>query len=132
MTAPRLPRIYSDFNGPFQPSHMLLSYVGTLRDLNAQRVVLNEGLRVTVYSDSDEEQDIEMDGVVCFGSVPDPTWAVCWHVRTDAQSFRFAKVTRETGPFLLPCFGCGSNIYEYLNTGRCPACGLDVEHARHR
>jgi hypothetical protein len=111
---------------------MLLSYVGTLRDLNAQKIALREGLEVTVYSDSDEEEDIEMDGVVCFGSIPGIDWPDCWHVRTDAGSFRFAKVEREEGPFLLPCFGCGANIYEHLNTGRCPVCGLDVDHARRR
>ena len=126
------PRIYSDFNGPSPQSHMLLSYVGTLRDLNAQKTVLREGLQVTIYSDSDEEEDIEMDGVVCFGSIPGFDWPACWHVQTDTGSFRFVKVKREEGAFVIPCFGCGSNIYEHLKTGRCPACGLDVEHARRR
>jgi hypothetical protein len=130
------PRIYSDFNGPLQPTHMLLNYVGTLRDLNTQKIVLREGMEVTVYSDSDEEHDIEMDGVVCFGQPPDPFGGArpCWYVRTDAASLRNARVKREgeAGPYTLPCFGCGSDIYQSLNTGRCPVCGLEVEYARHR
>ena len=89
------PRIYSDFNGPFQPTHMLLSYIGTLTDLNFQKITPAEGLLVTVYSDSDEVEDIEIDGVVCYGPLPDPTWPDCWYVCTDAKSFRFVHVKRE-------------------------------------
>jgi hypothetical protein len=124
------PRIYSDFNGPFKPGHMLLSYVGTLRDLNLQKIVLSEGLKVTVYSDSDENEDIEMDGVVTFGPVPDSKLRDCWHVRTDPDSVRFVRVKRDDGPFRLPCFRCRSDIYESLGSGSCPVCGLDVEYAR--
>jgi hypothetical protein len=111
---------------------MLLSYVGTLKDLNTQKITLSEGLLVTVYSDSDEKQDIEIDGVVCFGAMPDAKWPDCWHVRTDVNSLRFVNVKREEGAFSLPCFRCGSDIYKHLKTGHCPVCGLDVEHARRR
>jgi hypothetical protein len=79
-------------------------------------------------------EDIEIDGVVCYGPLPDPTWPDCWYVCTDAKSFRFVHVKRENeeAPYFLPCFQCGVNIYEHLNSGRCPVCGLDVEHARRR
>ena|SRR5665213_1355334 len=127
------PRLCSDFNGPFQPGYMLLDYAGTLRDLNLQKIVLSEGLQVTVYSDSDEKEDIEMDGFVTFGPLPDPKYPdCCWHVRTDPNSFRLVKIKRDERYFSIPCFRCCSDIYPSLGTGRCPVCGLDVEHARKR
>ena len=112
---------------------MLLSYFGTLRDLNLQHVVLTEGLEVTVYSDSSEDEDIEMDGVVNFGPIPDPICRAldCWYVRTDPKSLRFVKLRCDDG-IGIPCFRCGSDIYESLTTGCCRVCGLDVEYARRR
>jgi hypothetical protein len=110
---------------------MLLSYAGTLRDLNAQKIVLRDGLEVTVYSDSDEEEDIEIDGIVCFGKLGDTDYSGEWYVRTNPNSMRFVKAVERGENFFIPCFKCGADIHECLNRIQCPFCGFEIEHARH-
>jgi hypothetical protein len=89
------PRLYSDYNGPWGPDFMLLNYNGTLSDLKALDLDLSEGLEVTVYSYSDESEDLESDGVVCFGSIPvsnwDPEWSPLWYVDTRGSKIRYVK-----------------------------------------
>jgi hypothetical protein len=129
------PRIYSDFNGPYQPDYMLLGYVGTLSDLNRQKIVLREGMEVTVYSDSDEMEDVEMDGIVKFSDIPNSGFPETreWYVQTHPGSLRHIKrVSTMIGPFTIPCFNCGSNIYNRLNEKTCPQCGFEIEYARRR
>ena len=55
------PRVYSDFNGSYQPTYMLLHYQGTFVDLTKLDLTLQEGMNVTVYYDSHEEEALEVD-----------------------------------------------------------------------
>lgn len=63
-------RVYADFNAQIDPGApdrnglVSLNRLGTLRDLCALRIRLREGLRITLYMDSDEASDIEVDAEV--------------------------------------------------------------------
>ena len=85
------PRIYSDYNGPYQPDFMLLTYHGTQKDLEKLRIELKEGMEITVYSDSDEEEDLEADGIVRFGTIPETRGAPCWYADTRGSKIRYVK-----------------------------------------
>lgn len=85
------PRIYSDYNGPYQPDFMLLSYQGTKADLDRLGLTLNDGMKVTVYSDSDEEEDLEADGIVRFGVIPGTSGNPCWYADTRGSEIRHVK-----------------------------------------
>jgi hypothetical protein len=85
------PRIYSDYNGPYQPEFMLLHYVGTKADLDRLGITLTEGMSVTVYSDSAEDEDLEADGIVRYGIIPDTERDPCWYVDTRGSEVRYVK-----------------------------------------
>ena len=61
-------RVYADFNaavdtgGSDRPMLLDLAKLGALRDLCAARVRLTDGLRLTLYTDSSETEDLEADG----------------------------------------------------------------------
>ncbi len=64
------PRIYADFckctqssRNPHHTSLILTTY-GTLADLTRQKVRLQEGATLTFYSDSSEDEDVEIEGTV--------------------------------------------------------------------
>ncbi len=89
------PRLCSDFNGPWYPDFMLLNYHGTIADLETLGIVLSEGLEVIVYSDSDESEDIECDGTVCFGAIPvkdwNSHWEPLWYADIRGSELRYVK-----------------------------------------
>ena len=92
------PRIYSDYNGPYQPDFMLLTYYGTQKDLEEQNIELKEGMKITVYSDSDDEEDLEADGIVKFGQIPNTRGNPCWYADTRGSKIRYVrKQTTEQG-----------------------------------
>ena len=55
------PRVYADFHSADAKGYLRLNCVGTLQDLSRQRVVLKEGLCLTLYS-----EDLETEGHVQF------------------------------------------------------------------
>lgn len=63
-------RIYADFNalidtgGVGQPGLVRLDRLGTLRDLCTARVRLRQGLRLSLYTDSSEDEDLEIEATV--------------------------------------------------------------------
>lgn len=58
-----LPRIYADFHSADTDGHLRLNCVGTVQDLSRQRIVLEKGLRLTLYS-----EDLETEGRVQFST----------------------------------------------------------------
>lgn len=69
IVARRAARIYADFNGygyygPLDRRGVPLDTYGSLSDLASAGVILREGLRLTLYSDSSETEDLEADAVV--------------------------------------------------------------------
>ena len=57
------PRIYADFHSADTEGRLRLNCVGTVQDLSKQRVTLEEGLCLTLYS-----EDLEVDGRVQFST----------------------------------------------------------------
>jgi hypothetical protein len=70
---------------------MLLSYQGTKSDLARLGVTLKDGMEVTVYSDSDEDEDLEADGIVRFGTIPETDEPPCWYADTRGSKIRYVK-----------------------------------------
>ena len=59
-------RIYADFNA-CTDGGVDLQRLGTLRDLCAAKIRLRDGLHLTLYSDSSEDEDIEVDATARCG-----------------------------------------------------------------
>ncbi len=57
------PRIYADFHSADAQRRLRLNCVGTVQDLSEQRIALEEGLYLTLYS-----EDLEVDGRVHFST----------------------------------------------------------------
>jgi hypothetical protein len=74
------PRIYADFNGLGNPDRtegrlaVALDTLGTLRDLTNARLRLTEGLRLTVYDWSDDEEHLEAEATARY----DPDDGLWW------------------------------------------------------
>ena len=69
------PRIYADFHSADTEGRLRLNCVGTVQDLSRQRIALEEGLYLTLYS-----EDLEVDGRVQF-STNENIWvaAIDWN-----------------------------------------------------
>ncbi len=48
-------------------------------------------MEVTVYADSDEEEDLEADGIVKHGVIPETDDDPCWYVDTRGSEIRYVK-----------------------------------------
>ena len=57
------PRVYADFHSADVKGRLRLNCVGTVQDLSRQRIILEEGLRLTLYS-----EDLETEGHVQFSA----------------------------------------------------------------
>lgn len=123
-------RIYADFNeyipSPRNPERRAvpLDTMGSLRDLANAGVVLREGMRLTIYADSDEDEDLEADTVACY----EPSERR-WIAELDEKGYRYvpAQGRGETPPFL--CVRCRTPLDDVLarrglrRGDRCPSCG---------
>lgn len=75
------PRIYADFNGLCKPNitegrpAVALDTLGTLSDLTNAGLRLVEGLRLTIYDWSDEEEDLEAEATARYDSGGGLWWA---------------------------------------------------------
>jgi hypothetical protein len=132
-------RIYADFNaqidpgGPERPGLVHLDRFGSLRDLCASRIRLRDGLRLTLYTDSDVDEDLEIEAVARW--IPDPAArdGGYWAGEFDPSTFRDVPVSREQSVSdWFPCSGCGVNLAaEIAQSGlsgstRCSSCGVLV------
>jgi len=76
-----IPRIYADFNGLGNPDvtdgrlAVALDTLGTLCDLTNAGIRLAEGLQLTVYDWSDEEEDLEAEATARYDSDGGLWWA---------------------------------------------------------
>lgn len=123
------PRIYADFNGiepsPRDPSRdaIPLDTMGSLRDLSNAGIRLYEGCRLTVYSDSAENEDLEGDAVVFF----DRERGV-WSAELDEKGHRHVVSGEWPKEFLFLCLGCREPLPPHPKASwapveRCPRCG---------
>ena len=62
------PKVYADFQNLDDSQRLLLTSLGTLRDLQRQRIELREGLCLTLYTDDEDDEgrpsELQADAVV--------------------------------------------------------------------
>ena len=124
-----LPRIYADFNGVQESPRKLerhavpLDTWGSLTGLANAGIVLREGLRLTIWSDSDESEELEADTEVY--------WDVeqkCWMAEIDERGHRYVPARRQA-PVPLVCVSCRAPLEEVITRrglrwgDPCPSCG---------
>jgi hypothetical protein len=126
-------RIYADFNefihSPRNPERRAvpLDTMGSLRDLANAGVVLYDGMPLTIYADSDEDEDLEADTVAYYESAQKR-----WIAELDERGYRYvpAQDRGETPPFL--CVRCRTPLDAVLARrglrigDRCPSCGEPI------
>ena len=132
------PRIYADFNGLHNPDRtggrlsVALDTLGTLRDLTNAGLRLAEGLRLTVYDWSDEEEDLEAEATARY----DPD-AGLWWAELGPNGYEYVpKRDRAVNPCFL-CLGCRYDLAsdptawgEWTpRATACPCCGTAVTAA---
>jgi len=110
-------RIYADFNeqidpgGGGRPGLVLLDPLGTLRDLCAAKLKLREGLVLTLYTDSDENEDLEIEATARWISDAGATAGGYWVGEFIPENFReVPKSPRESVSNWFPCSVCGANL----------------------
>lgn len=76
------PRVYADFHSADTSGRLRLGCVGTLQDLSRQQIVLEEGLRLTLYS-----ENLEVEGRVEF-SAEESVWVavINWDAIDETES----------------------------------------------
>ena len=129
-------RAYADFHRTFAGStegttRVTLDRFGTLRDLCAAGVRLHEGMLMTLYADSDVNEDIEVDAVVVW--MPASPWhEATWGGEYESDSFRYVVAPPGLAPGIFPCVQCGANLQEQISregmspAGTCPSCGTRI------
>ncbi len=130
----KIPRIYADFNGMFESTRYVnrhaiaLTTMGSLRELSNSGLVLKEGMKLIVYMDSDETEDIESDAEVYFSREYNQWYAeLVGEIRdvpTQQMSFDDFK-----------CVSCKTQLHTYIKENGlkigdvCPNCGVLIHKA---
>lgn len=126
-----IPRIYADFNGLGRWLEdgdrwtIPLDTLGSVTGLNRAGSRLRDGLRLTVYADSDQDEDLEADAEALWV----PGQVVWMAVLVD----RWRYVRRQEWPPLddVPCLGCRAALPSRSDASgapvaQCPACGTSL------
>ena len=125
-------RIYADFNGLHRSPHrsnkqiVPLDTFGSLCDLAHAGIVLAEGAKLTIFDQSDEEEDLEADAIASFD-----TTLQCWVAEIDAKGIRDvpAQGAKRQG---LVCVACRNDLEAFVakeglsQNSCCPACEVPV------
>src|ERR1700752_2393938 len=112
-----MPRVYADFNGLIEPDLVPLERLGTPRDLWGGGSRVKRGMHLTLYSDSDLSEDMEVDAVAQW--IPDARKSAngCWAGEFDSTQFRYvATQEMESVRTFFPCCNCGHNLAEHIRT----------------
>lgn len=126
-----IPKIYADFNGCCQgetSDWVELDSYGTLVDLHYHQIRLEEGMRLAVCDNSDENEDMEVMGACRYhGDVERPHW--CLHF--EPGSLRYIPTTLDWlgRPFL--CFRCREPLPQSVRLPEnqvCPSCSLSIHY----
>ena len=127
------PRIYADFNGFRRPDctggrpAVALDTFGTARDLANAGLRLAEGLRLSIYDRSDEEEDLEAEATARYDAAGGPWWA---ELGPGGHAY-VPKRDRTPDPRFL-CLGCRYDLASDPEAGgprvprvtACPRCGM--------
>ncbi len=124
-------RIYADFNGLERSADSGKSFVpldtyGSLCDLARAKIILANGTRLTIYSDSSHTEDLEVDAVARFDGEFN-----CWVAEFDDDEIRDVPTQGQVSNALV-CVTCEQALDQYvaqrgLNEGSlCPSCGTRI------
>ena len=132
-------RIYADFNaqldpgGPGRPGLVCLERLGTLRDLCDARIRLREGLPLLLYTDSTEDEDIEIEAIARWIADPAAANGGIWAGEFAPAAFRDVPKYRDRDVLeWFPCGACGFNLADDIrrsglnSSTTCPQCGVRV------
>ena len=130
-------RVYADFMGVIRSQRgdtihaVVLDCFGTVFDLCAARVRLRDGLRLTLYSDSSEAEDLEVEASARWYVDTTAKNGGYWVGEYDAESLHeVARKSTEGGRSRLLCYDCGgvlstdSTRFKDLLTVACPECAV--------
>jgi|SRR5688572_22851956 len=128
-------RVYADFMGVIRSQRgdtvhaVVLDCFGTVLDLCAARVRLRDGLRLTLYSDSSEAEDLEVEATARWYVDVTAKNGGYWVGEYDAESLHeVARNSTEGGRSRLLCYACGgvlstdSSQLKNLLMVACPEC----------
>ncbi len=109
-------RIYVDLNSivrsvrtPRKPA-VYLTGLGSLIDISRLKLRLFDGLELTAYSDSTEEEELEVPGIVRFDHR-----AKKWFVEYDGRDMREVPVRPEPKGAKFPCWNCDTELMQQFN-----------------
>lgn len=125
------PRIYADFNGLVggqgTGGAVGLDTFGSLRDLANAGLRLFDGMPLTIYDWSDDEEDLEADAVARF----EPRRGIWW-AEFGPEGFRYVpKKARDQSSVFL-CVECRTRLDEHVRKAglrigdTCPSCGTPI------
>ncbi len=75
-------RVFADFHNADARGRLRLNCIGTVEDLAQQHIVLQDGLKLRLYS-----EDLEVEGVVCY-SAEENLWVavIDWNAIQEAEA----------------------------------------------
>ncbi len=126
-------RIYADFNGlqasPRNPTRLAvpLDTFGTLRDLANAKIRLRDNLALTIYSDSDETDDLEGQATVYWSQAN-----TVWIAELDEDGVLSVPKCGWPSTDVFLCLTCRTPLQKFLHQHgrrkdtRCPACGESI------
>jgi hypothetical protein len=129
-------RIYADFNGleVYEDGHraVALDTFGSLRDLTNAGLRLRDGLRLTIFDWSDEEEDLEATATVRY----DPARSV-WLAEFTAESYGHIPKRDRSPDDRFLCLQCRADLATWSDAWRarmplvesCPHCGAATASA---
>lgn len=124
-------RIYADFNGLERSTDSSRQFVpldtyGSLCALARAKIILANGTKLTIYSDSSETEDLEANAVARFESELN-----CWVAEIDDDGIRGVPTQGQKSSSLV-CVACEKELDQHLaqpgqsEKALCPACGTQV------
>jgi hypothetical protein len=125
------PRIYADYHmlnfDELRNEYLPLVCYGTLKDLCQQGIILEHGLVLTFYMDSDANEDIEYDGKVEYDFFHHQ-----WIAKMFSHDVRNVAVDHADQTMDHPCIKCRYELHPFIkdkglsDDSVCPKCGTLV------
>ncbi len=124
------PAIYADFNGIENLGRVAaihLHRMGSLLDLSRLGLILHEGMRLRIYMDSDEVEDLEADATALFDRDTKH-----WFAKFERDEIRSVPKHPEWTGGKFPCVSCRYDLQPGIGTtglslaDLCPRCGNKV------
>jgi hypothetical protein len=125
------PRIHADFNGLVRGPvggrvSVVLDTFGSARDLSNAGIVLEEGLELVAYDESDDIEDLEIHGTARYDRFR--RW---WVVESDERGVMYVPAVDRSridpGFHCVQCAHALDGLDAFLRAGACPQCGTPAQ-----